>query len=146
MTVTRSTPTRLTWLRTAILAAALAAGLSACTPSGTASDPGSARAQRLADELNANLARLELPPVDQETATALYGTDGGVSCENVNELQHELSLSQFGNNSLNLRRVRLDPSIVAYDVAVIATYCPEKAGSLRDVLGELKTDDTIPTS
>ncbi|MCL3819309.1 hypothetical protein [Aeromicrobium wangtongii] len=136
----------MTWLRTVMVAAALGIGLSACTPAGTASDPGSARAERLADELNAKLARLELPPVDQETATALYGTDGGVSCKNVDELQHNLSLSQFGNNSLNLRRVRLDPSVVAYDIAVVATYCPDKAGSLRNVLGELETDDTIPTS
>ncbi|MCD9197970.1 hypothetical protein [Aeromicrobium wangtongii] len=136
----------MTWLRTVMVAAALGIGLSACTPAGTASDPGSARAERLADELNAKLARLELPPVDQETATALYGTDGGVSCKNVDELQHKLSLSQFGSNSLNLRRVRLDPSVVAYDIAVVATYCPDKAGSLRNVLGELETDDTIPTS
>ncbi len=85
------------------------------------------------------------PAVDIATATALYGTDGGVSCENVGELQHELSLSQFGNNSGNLRRVVLDPTLVEYDLVVIETYCPDQVDAFQEVIDELKQEETIPT-
>ncbi|MCD4526761.1 MULTISPECIES: hypothetical protein [unclassified Nocardioides] len=132
-------------LRTAALALAAGLALAACSPAGTASDPDSAEAQGLAEQLNANLAELGLPQIGLETAEALYGTDGGVSCENIDELQHQLSLSQFGNNANNLRRVVLDPSLVAYDLAVIATYCPDKADEFKHAFRKLDTEETIPT-
>ncbi len=131
-------------LRSAVLAAAVGLGLSACTAAGSASDSGSDRAQQLAEQLNENLARADLPALDTSTATSLYGTDGGVSCENAGELQHQLSLSQFGNNSGNLRRVVLDPSLVAYDLAVIETYCPDRVDAFRDLIDEIETEETIP--
>jgi len=127
------------------LAVALALGLSACTAAGTASDSDGDQARALAAELNDNLTEAGLPALDTETATALYGTDGGVSCENAGELQHQLSLSQFGNNSTNLRRVVLDPSVVVYDLAVIQTYCPDKLEDFQDVIDKLDTEETIPT-
>jgi len=130
---------------TAILAAALGIGLGACTPAGSASDPDSDAAQALAAQFDENLAAAGLPAVDIATATALYGTDGGVSCENVGELQHELSLSQFGNNSGNLRRVVLDPTLVEYDLVVIETYCPDQVDAFQEVIDELKQEETIPT-
>ncbi len=120
-------------------------GLVACTSAGTASDPDSDEAQALAEQLNENLSAVGLPELDTSTATALYGTDGGVSCRNVGELQHELSLSQFGNNSGNLRRVVLDPTLVEYDLAVIETYCAGKIDVFREVVDELEKEATIPT-
>lgn len=132
-------------LRMAALTVAVGVGLSACTAAGAGSDSGSDQAKELASTLNENLAAAGLPALDTSTATTLYGTDGGVSCENVGALQQELGLSQFGNNSGNLRRVVLDPSIVAYDLAVIKTYCPDKIGDLQDVIDELETEETIQT-
>ena len=132
-------------LRMAALTVAVGVGLSACTAAGAGSDSDSDQAKELASTLNENLAAAGLPALDTSTATTLYGTDGGVSCENVGELQQELGLSQFGNNSGNLRRVVLDPSIVAYDLAVIETYCPDKIGDLQDVIDELETEETIQT-
>lgn len=133
--------------RLQVVAVAVAAGiaLSSCSAAGTASDADSDRAKELAQQLNENLADEGLVPIDEETATSLYGTDGGVSCENVGELQQQLSLSQFGNNSGNLRRVVLDPSLVEYDLTVIDTYCPDQADELQDELGDLGTGETIPT-
>lgn len=131
--------------RTVGLAVAASLALSACTAAGTASDPDSDQAQQLADQLNERLASAGLPELDTATATALYGTDGGVSCENVGELQHHLSLAQFGNNSGNLRRVVLDPSLIAYDLAVIETYCPDEVDAFHELLDELDTEETIPT-
>lgn len=145
MTTNRPHSVRSAMLRPAALALAAGLALSACTAAGSASDPGSDRAEQLADELNDHLAEAGLPTLDTETASTLYGTDGGVSCENVGELQQELSLSQFGNNSGNLRRVVLDPSLVAYDRAVIQTYCPDKLASFQDVIDKLDTEETIPT-
>lgn len=131
-------------LRSAMIVAAMTLGLSACAAAGSGSNPESDRAQELAAQLNENLAQAGLPDLDTETATTLYGTDGGVSCENVGELQHQLSLSQFGNNSSHLRRVVLDPTLVAYDLAVIQTYCPDELDSFADVIDDLETKETIP--
>ncbi|MBC2933737.1 hypothetical protein [Nocardioides sp. zg-1228] len=131
-------------LRTAGLAVAAGLGLSACSAAGSASDPDSDRARQLAEQLNVRLSEAGFPTVDASTATALYGTDGGVSCENVGELQQELALSQFGNNALHLRRVVMDPRIIEYDFAVVETYCPDKAGELLDEVEDLETDRTIP--
>jgi len=146
MNATHLRTPRSTTLRTVVAALLVGLGLAACTPAGSASGPDDDQAVALADELNANLAVLDQPPVDTEIATALYGTDGGISCENVAGLQQEIGLSQFGNSSLHLRRVVLDPSLVAYDLAVVETYCPEKLGDLADVLRELETAETVPTS
>lgn len=131
-------------LQSVALSAAVGVGLCACTPAGTASNPDASEAQELADQLNDNLAAVGLDELDTPTATVLYGTDGGVTCENAGELQHELSLAQFGNNALHLRRVVLDPSLVAYDLAVIETYCPDKADDFEDLVADLDTEETIP--
>ncbi|WP_205304816.1 hypothetical protein [Nocardioides sp. 616] len=131
-------------LRAAGLAVAVGVGLSACTSAGTAFGSHTDRAQELAGKLNENLAAVGLLGLDTSTAIALYGTDGGVSCENVGELQQELSLSQFGNNSIHLRRVVLDPRVVAHDLAVIKTYCPDEVASFQDVIDKLKTEETMP--
>ena len=130
--------------RTAALVVAAGLALSACTAAGTADNTDSDQAQQLAQELNQNLEDAGLPTVDEESARTLYGTDGGVSCENADELQNQLGLSQFGNNSGNLRRVVLDPTLVAYDVAVIKTYCPDRAEDLQKLFDELDTEETIP--
>lgn len=138
---------RLAVLRLAGMALAVGLGVSACASAGSVSeaDADKDEAIQLADQLNERLAAEGLPEVDQETARALYGVDGGVSCENAGNLQQELGLFQFGNNSLHWRRVVLDPSLANYDLAVIETYCPDKADDYEEVLEDLDTEETIPT-
>ncbi len=130
-------------LRSAVLAVAVGLGLSACSAAGNA-DSDSDRARELADQLDENLAAAGLPTLDTETAVTLYGTDGGVSCENAGELQQDLALSQFGNNALHLRRVVLDPSLLDYDLAVLQTYCPDDVDAFQDAVEDLDTEETIP--
>ncbi|MBC9734012.1 hypothetical protein [Nocardioides marmotae] len=136
-------------VRSSVCAASLVLGVglgvSGCSAAGSASGSGGDEARTLAGQLNDRLAASGLSTLDTETATALYGTDGGVSCENVGELQQQLALSQFGNNSVNLRRVVLDPSLVSYDLAVIETYCPDQLGDFEDLVDELDTEETVPT-
>ncbi|WP_182526464.1 hypothetical protein [Nocardioides dongkuii] len=127
------------------LVLAVGLGVTGCSAAGSASDSGSDEARTLAGQLNDRLAASGLPTIDAETAASLYGTDGGVSCENVGELQQQLALSQFGNNANNLRRVVLDPSLVNYDLAVIDTYCPDQLADFEDLVEELDTEDTVPT-
>ena len=131
-------------LRAGALAVVAGLALAACSPAGSAKDPDSDMAQQLATQLDENLTRAGLPGLDNETATALYGTDGGATCENAGDLQHDLSLAQFGNNSGNLRRVVMDPSLLEYDLVVVQTYCPDKEDDLRDLIDDLKTEETIP--
>lgn len=145
MIANRPSTVRPAVLRAAGLAVAVGVGLSACSAAGSASDSDSNQARELAGQLNDNLAEAGLPALDTSTATTLYGTDGGVSCENSGDLQQQLGLSQFGNNSGNLRRVVMDPSIIAYDRAVIETYCPNELSSFQDLVDELDTAETIQT-
>lgn len=144
MITTPSRAVRPAVLRMTGLAVAVGVGLSACTPAGSASDAGSDQAEELSGTLNEHLAAAGLPALDMATATTLYGTDGGVSCTNVGELQQELGLAQFGSGSGKPRRIVLDPSIVAYDLAVIETYCRDKIGAFQDMTDELQTAETIP--
>ncbi len=144
MTAMRSRAARPAVRRTVGLVVAGVA-LCGCTAAGTASDPDSAKAEDLAEQLNERLAAVDLPEVDPSTATALYGTDGGVSCKNVAGLQQQLAFSQFGTNARHQPRLALDPSLVAYDLAVVKTYCPDKLDSLIDAIEKLDTEDTIPT-
>ena len=146
MDTKRERAVRLAVLRTTGMALAVGLGLSACSASGTVSksDADKKEAAQLADQLNTRLAEEGLPEVDQETARALYGVDGGVSCENAGNLQQSLGIFQFGNNALHLRRVVLDPTVVAHDLAVVETYCPDKVDEFNDVVEELETKETIP--
>ena len=131
--------------RAAGLAVLVCLGLGGCSAAGTAARDDEARAETLAEQLGQHLTEARLPALDTSTAVTLYGTDGGVSCENAGELQHELSLAQFGNNSHHLWRVVMDPELVAYDLAVVETYCPDKLDAFRKVIEGLGTEETIPT-
>ena len=108
---------------TAILGVALLlAGCSAGTTSTDEAD--SAKAQELATQLQTALGAAGLPQPSTEVLTTLYGEDGGVSCQNVGDLLQTDGLALFGNPS-HARRVPVDPKVIAYDTAVISTYCPD---------------------
>lgn len=134
---------------TRVVAGAVLAGavvvLSGCAAAGSTptDEVTSSTSQQLAAELNTALAQAGLPAVPEGTAQTLYGEDGGISCANVGELQQVLALSQFGNNSGNLRRVYLDPRVVAYDGAVISTYCPDALDAFTELVDGLDTQQTI---
>lgn len=139
--------TRTTARRTMAVTSLVAAGLllSGCSAAGTVSedDAASSTAVELAGQLNESLEQAGLPPVPEGTAVALYGVDGGVSCVNAGELQQTLSLAQFGNGGAIARRLVMDPDVLAYDEAVISTYCPEELDGFTDLVDGLSTESTI---
>jgi len=119
--------------------------LAGCAGATIASDVATGdAAQAKAAELNVQLESLGLPAVSTETAGALYGVDGGISCLNVAETQHRLGLAQFGNASGNLRRIIIDPTLIEYDRAVITTYCPQNLEGFEAEVAGLTTATTIP--
>ena len=121
----------------------LAAGCGATVPQ---SESSSAQAQELAGQLNQALKQEGLSAPSTGTATALYGEDGGVSCVNVGEAEQRDGLVLFGHaGQLTYgRRVTMDPSVLAYDRAVIETYCPNELASYKDAVAGLDTEPTIP--
>jgi hypothetical protein len=109
------------------------AGCSAATvPADTAR---SVEAQQLATRLQATLAAEGLRQPSAGVLTALYGTDGGVSCGNAGDLAHVDGLALFGNPS-HARRVPVDPKVIAYDEAVIGTYCPARLAAFQKTVAE----------
>jgi hypothetical protein len=114
----------------------LLAGCSAGTTSTDEAD--SADAQQKAAQLQSALAAAGLPQPSTEVLTTLYGADGGVSCQNVGDLLHTDGLALFGNPS-HSRRVPIDPKVIAYDTAVISTYCPDLLQAFQSKVTEQTT-------
>ncbi len=127
----------------ALLAAAMLL-LGGCAAGTTpASEADSPEAAQLATQLGEKLtaAGLSVPPAN--ILTQLYGVDGGIACTNAGALEHGNGLWLFGSNHPG-RRVIVDPTVLAYDEAVIATYCPDKLPALQTTTQGLQTGVTIP--
>jgi len=139
-----TTTSKRSTVRAGIITVALVL-LGGCVAEGTTSEDEaqSDEAAQLADELNTALESAGLVPVATSTAEQLYGSDGGWTCEVVGGLDHKLAVNQFGNLSANHRRIFLDPSIVAYDEAVIQTYCPDELDDYQDVIDGIEQKETI---
>ena len=120
----------------------LAVMLSGCQGS-PAKDPDSPEALSKAQQLQVKLEEAGLPVPDTETLVKLYGTNGGVACMYAgSDFQTYYNLVHFGNTGR--RPNYLDPSAVAYDLAVIEVYCPEKLDSFMEALEEWDTEELIP--
>jgi len=135
---------RAPWVRTLAATACLALLVAACSPGGTSSEEAdSDQAQQLAQQFASAVSDAGYSPPPEGTIKALYGEDGGVSCAQAGGLGQVLGLAGFGNPSYAGRRV-LDPRVKAYDEAVISTYCPDKMEDYQEILGETRTEQTIP--
>lgn len=108
-----------------------------------ASEAKSPEAQQLAAQLGEKLtvAGLRVPPTN--VLTTLYGADGGLACINAGQPEHNNGLWLFGSVNPG-RRVIVDPKVIAYDEAVIATYCPDKLPAAQAITKGLQTGATIP--
>jgi hypothetical protein len=137
------------WITAGIVAAVIAAitiiAVIVGSPAGSTSsnEANSAQAKQKAAQLNSALVKAGLPAVSSITVTRLYGTDGGISCQSAGHLQDELGLNSYGNASLNQRRIALDPSVVAYDRTVIATYCPNRLPAYDEKIKKVTQAKTI---
>jgi hypothetical protein len=126
-------------LLVAVLVAVLLAG---CGPT-SESESSSSEAEKLAKQLQSTLKSEDLPVPSTDVLTSLYGDDGGVSCENVDGRAHRAGLDSFGAPAIG-RRVVMDPKVLAYDRAVISTYCPEELDAFEDAVQDLELEETIP--
>lgn len=116
----------------------------ACSPGGTSSEEAdSNQAQQLAQQFASAITDAGYSPPPEGTIKALYGEDGGASCAQAGGPGQILGLAGFGNPSYGGRRI-LDPQVKAYDEAVISTYCPDKLEDYQEVLGETRTEQSIP--
>jgi hypothetical protein len=127
------------WLVVMLVVALVLAG---CGPT-RESESSSKKAEQLASQLQAALEKAGLPVPSTDVLTALYGDDGGISCENVDDREHRTGLASFGAYAIG-RRVVLDPKVVDYDRAVISTYCPDELDAYNDAVEDLKLESTIP--
>jgi hypothetical protein len=132
------------WARALAATASLAMLVVACSPGGTSSEEAdSDQAQQLAQQFATAITDAGYSPPPEGTIKALYGEDGGVSCAQAGGLGQVLGLAGFGNPSYGGRRI-LDPQVKAYDEAVINTYCPDKLEDYQEILGQTKTEQSIP--
>jgi hypothetical protein len=116
--------------------------LSGCQGS-PAKDPDSPEALSKAQQLQEKLEEAGLPVPDTDTLVKLYGTNGGVACMySGSDFQTYYNLVHFGNTGR--RPTYLDPSSVAYDLAVIEVYCPENLDAYREAVEEWDTEQVIP--
>lgn len=124
-----------------LMAMLLLAGCSAGTT--LSQEANSPEAQQLATQFADKLTAAGLPVPPTGVITTLYGADGGVSCANVAAFQHQAGLTSFGSSAIG-RRVIMDPKVVAYDEAVVSTYCPDLLPGYQAYVKGLTTAATIP--
>ena len=110
-----------------------------------AKDPDSPEALRKAQQLQEKLEEAGLPVPDTDTLTRLYGTNGGVVCAySGSDFQTYYNLTHFGNTGR--RPSYLDPSAIAYDMAVIEVYCPENLDAYKEAVEKWETEQVLPGS
>lgn len=132
------------WAHTVAATVSVALLVMACAAGSTSSDEADGdNARALEKQFASALRDAGIDPPPGKLIRQLYGEDGGVSCAQAGGLGQILGLAGFGNPSYAGRAV-LDTNVKAYDDAVISTYCPDKMEAYQDVLGETRTEQTIP--
>ena len=85
-------------------------------------------------------------PATQEMIVRSLGTDGGAVCDNpANALGRALLFDSLYNGAATVGRrpVIADTNVLKGELAILNTYCPEKAQQFKDKTKDLKLDDTI---
>jgi hypothetical protein len=108
-----------------------------------------AQAQDKAQQLQANLRAAGLAvPATQDMIVRTLGTDGGAVCADPGGALARATLyDQLANGAgfVGRRPVRVDPRILAGELVVLQTYCPEQADGFKAVVDGLQLDQTIRT-
>ncbi|CAB4878556.1 MAG: hypothetical protein F2793_05505 [Actinobacteria bacterium] len=127
--------------------AILVTGCGPTTPEEASSDAAIASAQALQGTLEALQATgVNVPVPAIETLTVLYGQDGGIACINAESaFITGFNAGHFGSAS-GRRPGMLDPAAVAYDVAVLSTYCPQTLENYKATVEGWATGGTLPGS
>lgn len=118
----------------------LALALGGCTAAATVTqdEANSPEAQQLAQQLNTTLAAsgLNAPPV--AILAALYGVDGGASCAALQDGGGQAILGMtFNGDASGRRRAGVSQEVLAYDQAVVQTYCPAQLATFQGIVAQL---------
>ena len=135
-------------LRIAAAVAATALLLSGCGPTSAeeaASPAATASALALQSELQALAdTGVNIPVPDATTLTVLYGEDGGMACVNASsERLVTFNVVHFGSAS-GRRPGIVDPAAIAYDEAVLKTYCPDALPTYQAAIKGWTSASTLP--
>lgn len=105
----------------------------------------SPEAQQLAQQLSDTLTAMGVTPPATAILAALYGTDGGVSCVALQDggTQAILGLTYNGDTS-GRRRASVSDEVLAFDQAVVQTYCPAQLQTFQDMVTSLGL--TVPVA
>lgn len=147
---TPSTARRQGAMRLGMSAIAVSILLAGCGPT-TPEEASSGEAVSLATALQSKLLVLEasgvnVPVPAVETLSVLYGADGGIACINAESpLISGFNAGHFGSAS-GRRPGVLDPAALAYDVAVLTTYCPDVVEEYKSVVEGWISETTLPGS
>jgi hypothetical protein len=105
------------------------------------------RAQQKAQELTQKLEQAGLrTPESEEVFTRTLGDDGGAICDDPGHgLRKALLYDYLSNGAAHVGRrpVIADRDFVRAGVLIIETYCPGELDAFRDVIADLKFDDTV---
>jgi hypothetical protein len=83
---------------------------------------------------------------DAVTLAVLYGVDGGMACVNAaSERLVTFNGVHFGSAS-GRRPGIVDPAAIAYDEAVLKTYCPDELATYQAAIEGWTTAGTLPGS
>ena len=141
------------WLALAVVSALIAAhlrlsialieiclGMAVTALAGCGSEEGTKAERDKAEELHAKLKPLGLD-IDTDTAIALYGDDGGKVCAIAEDPAAMEREGLLAHPRFALRRLHVTEDAVAYTEAVIAVYCPDQLGNVRDYIDGLRVAD-----
>jgi hypothetical protein len=104
------------------------------------------QAEQLAAEFTQKLEAAGFTPPDQDILIRTLGDDGGAVCEDPGgALRVAILNDQISNGAsfVGRRPVIIDNRLVAGEVLLLETYCPDELDEARDKFDDLKTDDTI---
>ena len=106
----------------------------------------SAKASEKADELIAALVESGARAPSHGQVVRVLGDDGGAICEDPgNALKRAVLNSQLTNGAAGpgQRPVIVDERVVAFELLVIRTYCPDELDGLADRLEDFEFEDVI---
>jgi hypothetical protein len=105
------------------------------------------RARQKAQELTQKLEQAGLrTPEDEDVFVRTFGDDGGAMCDDPGHgLRKAVLFDGLSNGAAHVGRrpVIADRSFVRAGVLILDTYCPDEVEEFRDVIADLKFDDTV---
>jgi hypothetical protein len=104
-------------------------------------------AQQKAEQLSQKFEQAGLPvPKDLDIFIRTLGDDGGAVCDNPGDALGKAALyDQISNGAdfVGRRPVIIDRRVVLGELLILQTYCPDKLEDYRNIIDDLKTDNTI---